>query len=67
MSRAQSAGMSRSKPSETTTPLGSYLVRVLERRSVKVDRVYEVRDISTGQAMRFASLTALHRWVVGRS
>jgi hypothetical protein len=59
--------MSRPKQAETTTPLGSYLVRVLERRTVKVDRVYEVRDISTGEAVRFASLAALQRWVVGRS
>lgn len=59
--------MSRAKQAETTTPLGSYLVRVLERRTVKVDRVYEVRDISTGEAVRFASLAALQRWVVGRS
>ena len=59
--------MSRSKAVETTAPLASYLVRVLERRSVKVDRVYEVREIGTGQAMRFASLAALQRWVAGRS
>jgi hypothetical protein len=59
--------MSRAKPPETTIPLNSYLVRVLERRSFRVDRVYEVRDIGTGEAMRFASLAALQRWVLGRS
>ena len=59
--------MSHTKPAETTTPLGSYLIRVLERRSLRVDRVYEVRDIGTGEAMRFASLAALQRWVLGRS
>ena len=59
--------MSRPKPAETTTPVSSYLVRVLERRSFRIDRVYEVRDIGTGEAMRFASLAALQRWVLGRS
>jgi hypothetical protein len=58
--------MSRTKRAETTTPLSSYLLRVLERRSLRIERVYEVRDISTGEAMRFASLAALQRWVVGR-
>jgi hypothetical protein len=54
--------MPRAKPFETTTPRGSYLVRVLERRSVQVDLVYEVRDIATGRALRFASMAALQRW-----
>jgi len=67
MPRTHATGMSRTKSAEKTTPLGSYLVRVLERRSVRTDRVYEVRDIGTGEAMRFASLAALQRWVGGRS
>ena len=59
--------MPRAKPVETTTPVGSYLVRVLERRSVTVDRIFEVRDIATGQAKRFPSLSALQRWVSARA
>lgn len=45
----------------TQRPVGSYLLRVVEERTVQVARVYELHDIATGKRLRFASLAALQR------
>lgn len=67
--------MTKSKPPEraggatpshrTQQPVGSYLLRVLEERTVRVALVYELHDIATGTRLRFASLAALHRHLAG--
>jgi len=43
------------------TPLRSFLLRIVEERTVRVVRVYELHDIATGTRRRFSSLAALER------
>lgn len=50
----------------TQRPVGSYLLRVVEERTVQVALVYELHDIATGTRLRFASLAALQRHLAGQ-
>jgi hypothetical protein len=52
------------RPPSTRTverPLGSFLLRIVVERTVRVARVYELHDIATGKRHRFATLAALQR------
>lgn len=41
--------------------LGSYLLRVLEERSVQVSVVYELHDLASGERLRFATRAGMER------
>lgn len=66
MSRRRPATTALGSPSRASRPLGSYVVRVLEERTVTVRCVYELRDIASGEVQRFASAAALQRWLAAR-
>lgn len=42
-------------------PLGSFLLRVHEQRVERIVRTWELLDLASGRALRFASLAALQR------
>lgn len=42
-------------------PLHSYLLRIVEERTLHVSVAYELHDIATGTSQRFDSLRALQR------
>lgn len=52
---------SHNAPQTTSRPLFSYLLRVIEERTVHVAQVYELHDIASGKRRRFATLAALER------
>lgn len=41
----------------------SYILRVVEQRTLKLDLVYELHDIEAGTRRRFSSLPALERYL----
>jgi hypothetical protein len=47
-------------------PLSSFLLRVTEQRSERVDLRYELQELRTGRLHRFASLAALARFISAR-
>ena len=53
------------KPPPTTgiRPLRSYLLRVVEQRTVVVSQVYELHDIAAGTRRRFVSLDELKQYL----
>jgi hypothetical protein len=47
-------------------PLSSFLLRVTEQRSERIDLFYELRELRSGRLHRFASLAALARFIAAR-
>lgn len=44
----------------------SYILRVVEQRTLTVDLVYELHDIEAGTRRRFSSLASLERHLAGQ-
>lgn len=47
-------------------PLSSFLLRVTEHRTERIDLRYELQELRSGRLYRFASLAALARFIAAR-
>jgi hypothetical protein len=47
-------------------PLSSFLLRVTEQRSERINLHYELQELRSGRLHRFASLAALARFIAAR-
>jgi hypothetical protein len=47
-------------------PLSSFLLRVTEQRSERIELRYELQELRSGRLHRFASLAALARFIAAR-
>jgi hypothetical protein len=47
-------------------PLSSFLLRVTEERTERIDQRYELQELRTGRLYRFSSLAALARFIAAR-
>ena len=63
MSRAQHGCMTRPKAQPRSSPVRSYILRLVELRSTDVRVVYELHEIGGGAPRRFGSPEALRRFL----
>jgi len=55
--------MSRHRIKRTRHPVESFILRVIEQRTERVDTIFELHPIRGGEPKRFTSLAALRRFL----